>query len=1014
MLGRLVLCQAVAAVLAVAQAGGTPLRLKVGTFDPRVEQPSLPERLKSRDTGDARYMVIQLHAGSERTTRKSIGATGTELLQYLPDNAWVARVPSAARQRLATLSGVRWIGPIQPGWKLAPDFGRRGEIAGDSRSVRELSATIDLFPGEAAETARAALVALGLEIRALTRIGTAARLYARGSRDAFERAAHLETVAWIEDRGTARPRNDVATRLVQSGNTAETPLWDRGLHGEGEIVGHIDGAIELDSCYFRDPADNTPGPDHRKIVAYRDGGGFPGDEHGTHTAGSVAGDADPVGGGSTGRGLAWASRLSHTVLELIDGSGSAPSNLYDFLLAAHDDGARVHTNSWGDDSTTAYTTWSRDIDAFSWDHEESLVVFATTNLTTLRSPENAKNSIAVGATGNGGAADMHCSGGSGPTVDGRRKPDVLAPGCGISSAFSLVECGLASDGGTSFAAPAVAAAAALVRQYYREGWYPSGAPLPADERTPSGALIKATLLNGTIDLTGVVGYPTTTEGWGRLLLDDGLHFVGDPRGLVVLEDRRNVDGLATGERRTHLLEVTDPSETLAITLAFTEPPAALLASAATVNDLDLEVRSPDGTLYRGNVFDTLEGISVSGGVADPRNNLERFVLHDPTPGEWTIEVVGAAVNEARQGYALVAAGGVTAVDEGLLRYASHDILDPKPFGNADGFADPGETLRLPLTLVNLGPIPVSGVSARLAAERPDEAAVTEAEQDYLDLDAGATAESPDPHYRVVLATDVPCGTNVPFEVLASHADGDSASGFGLVVGRTRTEPVAEDTPVVMPTFSGTESVSRIEVADSFTITDVDVHVRITHQKVGEIEVRLISPTGTSVLLHDRTASAVPDLDVVFDTERAPDGPGSMGSFVGEDAQGTWTLAVLDEVIGGIPPTPAGTIEEWTLFLEADGAVGCTPFVCEGDPVPAPVDPALTLRSEAGTDLVFEWPALAGATSYRVWRSSRPDFAREQLVGETTATSLTDSDALGDGVNWYYRVRAVNHCGQEGD
>lgn len=44
------------------------------------------------------------------------------------------------------------------------------------------------------------------------------------------------------------------------------------------------------------------------------------------------------------------------------------------------------------------------------------------------------------------------------------------------------------------AAPIVAGSAALVRQYFIEGWYPTGAAVSSSGFIPSGALIKAVLL----------------------------------------------------------------------------------------------------------------------------------------------------------------------------------------------------------------------------------------------------------------------------------------------------------------------------------------------------------------------------------------------------------------------------------------------------------------------------------------------------------------------------------------
>src|SRR5262249_25450795 len=49
-------------------------------------------------------------------------------------------------------------------------------------------------------------------------------------------------------------------------------------------------------------------------------------------------------------------------------------------------------------------------------------------------------------------------------------------------------------GGTSFAAPEVAGLAALVRDYFMQGFYPTGVATPANAITPSGSLVKAVIL----------------------------------------------------------------------------------------------------------------------------------------------------------------------------------------------------------------------------------------------------------------------------------------------------------------------------------------------------------------------------------------------------------------------------------------------------------------------------------------------------------------------------------------
>lgn len=50
------------------------------------------------------------------------------------------------------------------------------------------------------------------------------------------------------------------------------------------------------------------------------------------------------------------------------------------------------------------------------------------------------------------------------------------------------------DQGTSMSTPIVAGGAVLVRQYFTDGWYPSGAAVPADAFAPSAPLLKAVMM----------------------------------------------------------------------------------------------------------------------------------------------------------------------------------------------------------------------------------------------------------------------------------------------------------------------------------------------------------------------------------------------------------------------------------------------------------------------------------------------------------------------------------------
>ena len=58
--------------------------------------------------------------------------------------------------------------------------------------------------------------------------------------------------------------------------------------------------------------------------------------------------------------------------------------------------------------------------------------------------------------------------------------------------------------GTSMATPITAGLSALVRQYFTEGWYPTGQKNPSDGYSPSAALMRAMILTSGVDLLGTV------------------------------------------------------------------------------------------------------------------------------------------------------------------------------------------------------------------------------------------------------------------------------------------------------------------------------------------------------------------------------------------------------------------------------------------------------------------------------------------------------------------------------
>ncbi len=644
------------------QSFGSQLHLRAGEVDTTLRENLLkPVPGRPRVIAAGTHYVLQLDGPLTADREAALVQAGIMLGQYLPEHAYIvvlnddaaANLVATVNQPGGPLGFVAWLGAFDSEWKLDPEISNRPyqtahrqELA--SRGMAEV--TVLCFDNADTRSVVAEITRLGGEVRAVNPEGSQWAIDATMRAADIPALALLDEVQFIEDGPEATLRNDTNRWILQSNVANQTPIWNKGIHGEGQIGGLIDGTMAESHCMFDD---SVPiGPTHRKVVALRSAGAI--DTHGTHTAGTFAGDAAPFGAYTTNDGIAFAAKLSFTNLSAISSAGTSLSLRFQ---DAHNDGARVHSNSWGDDSTTSYTNWCRQIDLFTAANEDSLVAFAVSNGSIATTPENSVNVLGVGASQDTPSQGNHCSGGTGPTADGRRKPEVYAPGCGTVSASAATTCGTTALTGTSMACPAVSGAGLLVRQYFTEGWYPSGTKNAADAITPSGALLKAVLVNTSVDMTGISGYPSNSEGWGRVLLDNSLFFAGEARKLFV-RDVRNASGLTTGQLAEYTFRVSTDNAPLEITLVSTHPAATVGVANPIINNLDLEVVDPLSNIYKGNVF--ASGQSSIGGTADAKNNVERVIRNSPIPGLYTVRVRATAVNSAgvKQGYALVASGDI--------------------------------------------------------------------------------------------------------------------------------------------------------------------------------------------------------------------------------------------------------------------------------------------------------------------------------------------------------------------
>ncbi len=126
------------------------------------------------------------------------------------------------------------------------------------------------------------------------------------------------------------------------------------------------------------------------------------------------------------------------------GTFGRQGSIYDLLADAKQKTARIAINAWGlEENEGQYTADARSADQFVKDERNLLPIFSIGDLdgtgsSMVTSPSTAKNVLSVGVstTGSGGTApqgSVDAISREGLTMDGRIKPDVVAPGIEICS-----------------------------------------------------------------------------------------------------------------------------------------------------------------------------------------------------------------------------------------------------------------------------------------------------------------------------------------------------------------------------------------------------------------------------------------------------------------------------------------------------------------------------------------------------------------------------------------------------
>lgn len=569
------------------------------------------------------YGWVQFYQTPDQVTQDLFKANNLQLIEYIPNRAYLFYFPASTSIPFLKDHGVRSIVPVEGEFKLSwalknPPY--------ESYAVSGNNILVTLQHHSHVSTQYV--------IDELADQQIAVRQEYKGSNNidllipnnCLDVLSNLPYIKWVELIVAPSVPDDTRGRSLHRSNRLDTQTGaGRNYTGSGIGVMVRDDGIVGPHIDFQGRIDNS-------------GASGTSGTHGDGVGGIMAGagNLDP-----TMRGMAAGSDVYVVNYE---------ANFLDSetVTLINNGDVQITNSSYSNGCNAGYTTITRTVDQQTRNLPNLLHVFSAGNSNNNNCGYGAgnqwgnitgghkqgKNVIATANVFFDGSLVNSSS--RGPAHDGRIKPDIAANGQNQNSTNPNNTYQV--FGGTSGAAPGIAGISAQLYEAYGDA---NGGALP------ESALIKAALLN-TANEAGNIG-PDYKFGWG---------IVNGLRAAMLIEENRYLSANITqGNSNTHTINVPVGTSQVRFMLYWSDPEASAGASPALVNDLDLVVTDPSSSDHLPWVLDhtpnptTLDLPATNG--EDHLNNMEQVLLNNPASGNYDLEVSGFNVPVGPQDYFIV-------------------------------------------------------------------------------------------------------------------------------------------------------------------------------------------------------------------------------------------------------------------------------------------------------------------------------------------------------------------------
>jgi subtilisin family serine protease len=465
-------------------------------------------------------------------------------------------------------------------------------------------------------------------------------------------------------------------------------LWTGGrlgldLNGESMTLGAWDGsAVRTSHQEFGDR------------VTLMDGIRFNNSNSGTEHATHVAGTLIASGVSSTAKGMAPKANLRASDWNL-DESEMAAFGAAGFLISNHSYGFCTDPESavFGGCEWPSWRFGYYDEVAASWDEiayeaPYYLIVKASGNdlndgkntsrrgYDLLEGAGTSKNVLVVGAVEDvinyksPSSIDLASFSSTGPTDDGRIKPDIVGNGVDVRSSFSGSNNDYETISGTSMATPNVSGSMILLQQHHNN---------------LNGAFMKSSTLRGLVIHTakeaGTNPGPDYRYGWGLIDAEKAANVISNNTESTLIEEHT----LKNGESFQKIIEA-DGISPLVVTVCWTDPQGIPLSenslsenstSRRLINDLDTRLTNTNES-FSPWTLDPTNLFAAAQTGDNSRDNVEKIEIENPSFGEYVITIDHkSSLFSGSQNFSIIVSGVVPSSCNSDIpgNFAANDITD---------------------------------------------------------------------------------------------------------------------------------------------------------------------------------------------------------------------------------------------------------------------------------------------------------------------------------------------------